>query len=151
MTCTRIVLLGAEKNGQDAHSNFQRTNELRSELLALGLSFVGVSNVSSDKKSQLFMVQTSDESSLVEIAARYEQKAILVMDSEKKDTEVVSTKSKGRKQLGRMVQVNKDVAVKQRFYLTFVEDGKEYFYITKGVEHEQGTRNGIQNTHHRSP
>lgn len=143
--------MGAEKQGMDAHSNFQRTSELRTELLALGLSFVGVSNVSSCRKSQLFMVQTSDVAPLVELAQKYEQKAILVVNSDNKDTEVVSTKSRGRKQLGKLVQVTKDVALKQRFYLTFVEDGKDYFYITKGVACEQGTRNGIQNTHCGSP
>lgn len=132
MICTRTVLLGAELKGLDAHSNYQRTNDLRSDLLKLGLSFVGISNVSTDKKSQLFMVEgVQDLESVKSLARKYNQGVILTLD-EDKNTEVVPTKSTGRaKGLGKLVQVNKAVAVKQNFYLTFVEDGKEYFFVTK--------------------
>lgn len=128
---TRIVLIGAELNGLDVHSNYERTNELRSDLIAQGLQFVGVSNVSSNKKSQLFIVSDVDEVTMATLAKKYGQKAILVSDEER-NTEVVSTKRpNSKKPLGRLTAVTKDEAAKAKFYLTFTEDGKEHFYITK--------------------
>jgi hypothetical protein len=144
MTCTRIVLLGAEKKELDAHSNFQRTNELRSDLLALGLSIVGVSKVANTRKSQLFMVENvSDLSPLLKLAEKYEQLSVLVMD-DKRNAEALSIKNMGKtKELGVLSQVSKENVVGKKFYLTFMEDGKEYFYITKkGVICDQRTSTG---------
>lgn len=129
---TRIVLIGAELKGLDAHTNYERTNELRSELLAQGLQFVGVSNVTAKRKSQLFIVSNGDETTLVALAKKYGQRAILVSD-ENRNTEVVSTRSNGRTKLGQLTSISKDEAKKARFYITFNEEGREYFYTTKGV------------------
>jgi hypothetical protein len=130
---TRIVLLGAELPGLDVHANYERTNELRADLLKLGLSFVGVSNVTATKKSHLFIVNDGDEASLATLAKKYGQKAILVSD-EGRNTEVVSTKSTGRTALGKLVAAGKEEAKKAKFYLTFIEEGREHFYITKKGE-----------------
>lgn len=136
--------MGAEVSGLDVHTNFQRTNELRSDLLKMGLAFVGVSNVSAGKKSQLFVVSNSDEATMVELARKYGQKAILVAD-EKRNTEVVSTKSNGRTKLGHLVPVSKEVATARKFYITFIEDGKEYFYVTnQGGVCDKRANDGIQ-------
>jgi hypothetical protein len=130
MTCTRTVLLGAEEKGLDVHSNYQRTNELRSDLLALGLSFVGVSKVQSGNKSQIFMVKDVENVDQVRTLARkYGKKAVLVVDTNKVAT-VVSTSKERTNELGRLVQVDKAEAVQKKLYLTFYEDGKDYYFIT---------------------
>lgn len=136
----KFALIGAELKGLDVHSNYQRTCELRNELIKNGLLFVGVQNIASNTKSQLFLIVTSDETQVSLIAKKFEQKAILIADEEN-NTEVVLVKSsKERKTLGKLVAVSKEAAKGSKFYITFTEDGKEYFYVTKkGISHDTKT------------
>lgn len=127
----KFALIGAELCGLDVHTNYQRTSDLRNELVKKGLSFVGVQNISSNKKSQLFLVTSSNESEIISLAQNFGQKAVLVSD-EKGVTEVVATtKLSQRKCLGKLTQVTKDEANKAKFHIHFTEDGQEYYYVTK--------------------
>jgi sugar phosphate isomerase/epimerase len=126
----KIALVGAELVGLDVHTNYERTNELRKELLRLGLSFVGMSNTSKGRKRQLFLVTITDESAVLDLARKFGQKAVLISD-ENRNTDVVSTKSTGRTNLGKLSPVSKDVAMKSKFYLSVTENGKDYFWVTK--------------------
>lgn len=125
-----FALIGAELPGLDVHANYQRTSELRLILAEMGLSFVGVQNISSNKKFQLFLVSNSDERTMVSLAKKFGQKAVLISD-EGKNTEVVSTKSNERKALGTLTQVDKAQAATAKFYITFKDEGKDYYYVTK--------------------
>jgi len=125
-----FALIGAELRGNDVHANYERNSELRLDLVNLGLSFVGVTNVSRKGiSSQVFIVETSDELAIAYLARKYEQKSILV--SKNGTTEVVATKSSnGRKSLGKFESVTKAIATKASFHIKFIDGGREYFYIT---------------------
>lgn len=125
-----FALIGAELRGNDIHANYQTTNELRQDLINLGLSFVGVTNVSRAKKSQLFLVVTSDEATVIGLAKKYNQKAILVSDSSL-NMDAISVRSQGRTKLGKLTSVSEQVAKMAQFFITFEEDGKTHFYVTK--------------------
>lgn len=126
----KFALIGATLPALDYHSNAQRTSELRNLLINKGLTFVGVQNISSNITSQLFLVESTDESQVILMAQIFGQKAILVSD-EHKNMEVVSTRSNGRTALGKLGPVSKDDAAKAKFCITFNESGKSYYYVTK--------------------
>jgi hypothetical protein len=135
---SNFAIIGAELRGLDVYANYNRTSELRADLIKLGLSFVGVSNISKGVKSQLFIVTEIDEGRAIALARRHGQKAALISD-ELGNIEVVSTKSKGRTKLGKFKPVSsKDIAARAAFYVTFVEDGQERFFITH-MERENDT------------
>lgn len=126
----KVMFIGAELRGLDVHANYERTSELRSELLRLGMSFVGVSNISNGKKCQLFLVTTTDENAVLDLARKFGQKAVLVSD-ENRNTEVVSTKSNGRTNLGKLSQVSKEKALKSKFCLLVNEDNRDFYFVAK--------------------
>lgn len=143
----KFALIGAELPEQDVHSNYARTCELRNELVKKGLTFVGVQNISSTKKCQLFFVTISDETEVIALAKEFGQKAVLISD-ENRSMEAVSTKSNGRTSLGRFQAVTKAAAEKAKFHITFQEDGKTYYYVTKkGASCDKTTGTRIQSTY----
>lgn len=144
----KFALIGAELPGLDVHSNYQRTSELRNELIKKGLSFVGVQNISANKKFQLFLVTFSREEEIISLAKIFGQKAVLISD-ESKNMEVVSTKTNGRTFLGKFVATTKAAAGKAKFYVTFEENGTQYYYIAnkQGVNSANTTGTRIQSTY----
>lgn len=131
----KFALIGAELRGLDVHANYERTCELRNELIKRGLSFVGVQNVVKTRKHQMFLVETTDETEVSLIATIFGQKAILISD-EANNTEAVSTQnSTKRRALGKLVAVTKAEAISAKFHITFQEQGKDYYYVTnKGID-----------------
>lgn len=143
----KFAILGAELRTLDVHSNYSRTCELRNELVKKGLAFVGVQNISSTNKCQLFLVTTNDESEIISLAKHFGQKAVLISDSDN-NMEVVSTKSNGRTFLGKFEAVSLQTAKAAKFYITFQEDGKDYYFVTKkGVSCDKTTRARVQSTY----
>lgn len=140
----KFALIGAELAEHDVHTNYSRTCELRNELVKKGLAFEGVQNISSTKKYQLFLVSASDELEIISLAKRFGQKAVLISD-EDNNMEVVSTKSNGRTFLGKFEAVDKKAAESSKFYITFQDFGKTYYYVTKkGVSCDRTTRTRVQ-------
>lgn len=129
----KYALIGAELQGQDVYCNYDRTRELRQELVNRGLAFVGVSNVSAKGKAQLFLVTTGDEDVIITLAKLFGQKVILISD-EKNNVEVVRIKDGSRTFLGKLEAVSKAAAKDSKFHITFEENGTTYFYVTnKGL------------------
>ena len=143
----RFALVGAELPEQDVHSNYERTTSLRNALIKEGFSFVGVQNVSKGRISQMFLVTEITEivvPQLIAIAKDCGQKALLIAD-ENLNMEVVSTTSKERKLLGKFKSATKASASLAQFYITFIENGTSYYFVTpnKRTNHGQDSTNGI--------
>ncbi len=126
-----FALLGAELPGLSVHSNYERTSELRLMLIELGQSFVGVQNVSSNKKCQLFLVCNPVEEVVKALALKFGQKAVLIGDKNN-NMEVVATRSNGRTTLGKLAATTKQKAASSKFHIYFQEDGRDhYFYVAQ--------------------
>ena len=125
MTYEPITIISAALSSLDFYSNTERTNELRSELIKLGHSFVGVSTVTNGNKLQSFMVTGEYSPALLELAKKFGQSSVLYSDKERNTIQT----DKGY-DIGKLYLTSKATAIKQTMYLTFVEDGKDYYFIT---------------------
>lgn len=125
-----ITILSAELPNLDYYANVDRTNELRLALLNMGLPIVGVTKVQDGKKFQSFMVTTPHHEELLPLAQKFGQKSVLVSDISRITREVSTTDEKTMP-MGKLYLASKDNALKQKLYLTFWQDGKEYFFVTE--------------------
>jgi hypothetical protein len=128
-----ITILSAELPDFDFHTNFARTSELRNKLLEMGLNFVGISTIVEKQKSQSFIVTTSKYSELLKLAKEFGQKSILVSDGNR-NTIKLFTNGDQALPLGKLYLSSKDDALQQNLYMTFYEDGKQFYFITKEGE-----------------
>jgi hypothetical protein len=124
-----ITILGAELSTLDIHANYDRTNELRLALLEKGLNIVGITKIEGEKKSQQFIVVTPKYRDILTLAEQFGQKTILVSDTSR-DTVEISIGGGESSVLGKLYLASKDDALKRKSYLTFSEDGKDYYFLT---------------------
>lgn len=130
MKHTPITIISAELPHLDFYANTERTAELRQKLIDMGLSFVGISTVDSNKKCQSFMVSGNCSPKLINIARKFGQEFVLHSDSDRNSGLLSTEISKKPVMLGKLYQTSKHDALSRNSYLTFSEDGKDYYYVT---------------------
>lgn len=128
-----ITILSAELPNVDFHTNFARTSELRNKLLEMGLSFVGISTITETHKSQSFIVVTPKYSELLKLAREFGQKSLMVSDGDR-NTIQLFTNGDQALPMGKLYLSSKDDALQQKSYMTFYEDGKQLYFVTKEGE-----------------
>lgn len=124
-----ITILSAELSHLDFHANFDRTCELRSAIIDMGLSFVGVTTVAYNNKTQSFIVTTPTHKDLLKLAKKFGQDSILISDQTRETVQVFTDNGKAISK-GKLYPSSKNDALKQISYMFFVEDGKEHYFIT---------------------
>lgn len=129
MNLEPVTILSAELSTLDFHSNVERTNELRLELLNKGYSFVGV------KVNGLtgFVVTTDKLKPLVKLALKYDQETIYFSDKNRDTLKFSTLKPKAGIPLGKLKKVTNSVKITsgEKLTLTFIEDGKQHVFSTE--------------------
>lgn len=127
-----ITILSAELSNLNFHSNTDRTNELRRELLSKGLNIVGVKLHEDGTKRQAFIVVTPKYTDLLELARKFGQSSIFISDEERFTCQVGTKESEEKILLGKLCPASKVSTVATQLQLSFTEDGKEHvFTITE--------------------
>lgn len=106
----RYKILTVERNYLSYYDNLDYTHALRLKLLEMGLSFTGISKVENGKKLQCFLVEKISPESFSQLKEALPQ----VQDTP-----------------GKFYPSSKKEAEAKQLYLTFWEDGKEYYYVAK--------------------
>lgn len=125
-TLENIVIISAEMSQLNSHINFDRTTELRTKLLSMGLQFFGVKEHTENGCNYSFVVLTKEVEQMLSLAKQFNQHSILASDS-KRHT-VVHFVGGESKTLGTLKNVEKSVAQSNKSYIIVTEEGKESFY-----------------------
>ena len=133
-----ITIISAELSALDFYANTNRTNELRLALLNDGYSIVGITLNKDGAKTQAFMVVNPDSKALLPLAKKFGQSSILFSDVSRNTSEVkVATGEIST--LGKLCSASKDSIIAPQLYLSFIEDGKEHFFVidNKGEKNDE--------------
>lgn len=126
-----ITILSAELSALDFYANVDRTNELRLALLNKGLNIVGITLHEGATKRQAFMVVTPKYSDLLDLARKFGQSSIFISDEERTTCEI-KTKENGQiVPIGKLCSASKDSTVDSQLKVSFIEDGKEFIFVTE--------------------
>lgn len=125
-----IVILGATLETCSKHENYQRIDDLRSELLKQGLAFDGVDALTKDgKQQQKFLVVTEDVEGMLKLAKAFKQQNLIVSDSNRL-TSLVDVLTGEKTELGELSRSTKDKVKQAEFSLLVTDYGAEYYYAT---------------------
>lgn len=128
---TPVTILSACLAGADAHANYTRTSELRAALCDYGFSFTGISTVENGKTLQSFMVEGEYSGELLALAEKFGQSSVIHSDNERFTYRFTneSDYAQAFKKLGKLYRSCKDDAMGRNLYLTFIEEGKEHYFV----------------------
>jgi hypothetical protein len=128
-----VMILGAEIEGLDVHTNYERTALLRTALLKEGLAFDGIINVTKEgRREQKFLVLTDDLEKMLKLARQFKQKTITISDSDR-FTSLVSTESGEFTVLGKLQLVTKEEAKQANSFTLVRDDNTEYHFVTNKI------------------
>ena len=123
-----VVIISAENAAADRYTNQERTSQLRSRLLQLGLPFDGISGVFKGKEEIQFLVVTKDLELMKKLAKEFSQNAILSCDANR--TATLHFSNGIEKNVGKLKQVTKEDTKTLDAFTIVRDNGKEFYFAT---------------------